>query len=82
MSPKVAGSLTRIAGLVAIATVASKVMGLVRQLLIADIYGSGEAYSSHNIAYIVPGFLLVLLGGAQRAVSQRHRQRDEKAPGA
>ena len=63
MSAKVAGSLTRIAGVVAIATALSKGMGLARQLLIADIYGSGEAYSSHNIAYIVPGFLLILLGG-------------------
>lgn len=63
MTSKVATSLTRIAGLVAIATALSKGMGLIRQLLIADIYGSGEAYSSHNIAYIVPGFLLVLLGG-------------------
>ena len=86
MSPKVAGSLTRIAGLVAIATVASKVMGLVRQLLIADIYGSGEAYSSHNIAYIVPGFLLVLLGGlngpfhsATVSVMKKRQEHDSKA---
>ncbi|MGK7910159.1 MAG: murein biosynthesis integral membrane protein MurJ [Synechococcus sp.] len=63
MSAKVASSLARIAGVVAIATTLSKGMGLVRQLMIADIYGSGEAYSSHNIAYIVPGFLLILLGG-------------------
>ncbi|WP_017327436.1 murein biosynthesis integral membrane protein MurJ [Synechococcus sp. PCC 7336] len=63
MSAKTAGSLTRIAGLVAIATAASKVMGLARQLLIADLFGAGEAYSAFGIAYILPGFLLVLLGG-------------------
>ncbi|MEL7085379.1 MAG: murein biosynthesis integral membrane protein MurJ [Cyanobacteria bacterium J06597_1] len=63
MSTKVAGSLARIAGVVFIATALSKGMGFGRQLLIAKIYGSGEIYSSHNIAYIVPGFLLILLGG-------------------
>jgi putative peptidoglycan lipid II flippase len=63
MSAKLAGSLTRVASIVAIATLLSKLMGAVRQLLIADAFGSGPDYSAFGVAYILPSFLFVLLGG-------------------
>ncbi|MFQ3584136.1 MAG: murein biosynthesis integral membrane protein MurJ [Cyanobacteriota bacterium] len=56
-------SLLSVAGLVAGATLLSKGMGFIRQALIAAVYGSGPEYSAFGVAYILPGFLLILLGG-------------------
>ena len=56
-------SLRRIALVVAVATALSKVAGLVRQLVIAAAFGVGIAYDAYNYAYVLPGFLLILLGG-------------------
>jgi putative peptidoglycan lipid II flippase len=56
-------SLRRIALIVAIATALSKVAGLVRQQVIAAAFGVGIAYDAYNYAYVLPGFLLILLGG-------------------
>ncbi len=56
-------SLKRIALVVTSGTLLSKAGGLVRQLVIASAFGVGAAYDAYNYAYILPGFLLVLLGG-------------------
>jgi putative peptidoglycan lipid II flippase len=56
-------SLRRIALIVAVATALSKVAGLVRQQVIAAAFGVGTAYDAYNYAYVLPGFLLILLGG-------------------
>ncbi|MCP9852934.1 murein biosynthesis integral membrane protein MurJ [Synechococcus sp. HJ21-Hayes] len=56
-------SLRRIALIVAVATALSKVAGLVRQQVIAAAFGVGIAYDAYNYAYVLPGFLLILLGG-------------------
>ena len=45
------------------ATALSKVAGLVRQQVIAAAFGVGIAYDAYNYAYVLPGFLLILLGG-------------------
>ena len=58
-----ARSLRRIALIVALATALSKVAGLVRQQVIAAAFGVGAAYDAYNYAYVLPGFLLILLGG-------------------
>jgi putative peptidoglycan lipid II flippase len=58
-----ARSLRRIALIVAVATALSKVAGLVRQQVIAAAFGVGAAYDAYNYAYVLPGFLLILLGG-------------------
>ncbi|MEO1002265.1 MAG: murein biosynthesis integral membrane protein MurJ [Cyanobacteria bacterium J06638_7] len=58
-----APSLRRIALIVAMATALSKVAGLVRQQVIAAAFGVGAAYDAYNYAYVLPGFLLILLGG-------------------
>jgi putative peptidoglycan lipid II flippase len=60
---KATRSLTGIAGIVAIATLISKLFGLVRQQAIAAIFGVGAAVDAYNYAYVIPGFLFVLLGG-------------------
>ncbi|MBI4781092.1 MAG: murein biosynthesis integral membrane protein MurJ [Oscillatoriophycideae cyanobacterium NC_groundwater_1537_Pr4_S-0.65um_50_18] len=62
-SPKPSRSLANIAGIVAIATLLSKVFGLFRQVAIAAAFGSRPAYGAYNFAYVIPGFLLILLGG-------------------
>ena len=56
-------SLRRIALIVAVATALSKVAGLLRQQVIAAAFGVGAAYDAYNYAYVLPGFLLILLGG-------------------
>jgi putative peptidoglycan lipid II flippase len=60
---KPARSLAGIAGIVAIATLISKLFGLVRQQAIAAAFGVGAAVDAYNYAYVIPGFLFVLLGG-------------------
>lgn len=60
---KTSRSLAGIAGIVAIATLISKVFGLVRQQAIAAAFGVGPAFDAYNYAYVIPGFLLILLGG-------------------
>lgn len=56
-------SLAGIAGIVAIATLISKFFGLLRSTCIAAVFGVGAVADAYNYAYIIPGFLLVLLGG-------------------
>jgi len=58
-----ARSLKRIALVVTYGTLLSKVGGLLRQLVIAAAFGVGAAYDAYNYAYVLPGFLLILLGG-------------------
>ena len=60
---KAARSLAGIAGIVAVATLISKVFGLVRQVAIAAAFGVGPAFDAYNYAYVIPGFLPILLGG-------------------
>lgn len=62
-SPKPVRSLAGIAGIVAAATLLSKVFGLLRQQAIAAAFGVGVAADAYNYAYVIPGFLLILLGG-------------------
>lgn len=45
------------------ATIISKLFGLVRQQAIAAEFGVGAAVDAYNYAYVIPGFLFVLLGG-------------------
>jgi len=44
-------------------TFLSKFIGFIRQLFIAGAYGVGIAYDAYNYAYIVPGFLIIIIGG-------------------
>ena len=63
MNNKSKKSLAGIAGIVAIATLISKVFGLVRELIVAAAFGVGPVVDAYAYAYVIPGFLLILLGG-------------------
>ncbi len=56
-------SFAGIAGIVALATLISKVFGLVREQLVAAAFGVGPIVNAYAYAYVIPGFLLILLGG-------------------
>ena len=56
-------SVGSIAKLVAIATLASKLFGLVREQVLAAAFGIGAVINAYAYAYIVPSFFLVMLGG-------------------
>ncbi len=79
-------SFAGIAGIVAIATLISKVVGLVRQLAIAAAFGVGAAATAYSYAYVIPGFLLILLGGVNGPLHSAvvsvlaKRRREEAAP--
>ncbi|MFM7438086.1 MAG: murein biosynthesis integral membrane protein MurJ, partial [Snowella sp.] len=62
-NPKKTRSLAGIAGIVAFATLISKIFGLVREQAIAAAFGVGPAVNAYAYAYVIPGFLLILLGG-------------------
>ncbi|NJL87974.1 MAG: murein biosynthesis integral membrane protein MurJ [Leptolyngbyaceae cyanobacterium SM1_1_3] len=47
----------------AIATLVSKIFGLLRQQGIAAAFAVGPVADAYSFAYVIPGFLLVLLGG-------------------
>ncbi|SRR5579884_662075 len=63
--PAVAASgLARTAGVIAVGTVASRLLGLVRDVLIAALFGATSAKSAFVIAYSLPFFIQRLfLGG-------------------
>ncbi|WP_107666767.1 murein biosynthesis integral membrane protein MurJ [Cyanothece sp. BG0011] len=63
INPKKSRSLVSIAGLVAVATLISKIFGLVREQAIAAAFGVGPVVNAYAYAYVIPGFLLILLGG-------------------
>ncbi len=56
-------SLAGIAGIVAVATLISKIFGLVREQIVAAAFGVGPVVNAYAYAYVIPGFLLILLGG-------------------
>lgn len=56
-------SLKNIAGIVAIATLVSKLFGLLRSTSMAAAFGVGAVANAFNYAYIIPGFLLIVVGG-------------------
>ena len=56
-------SLAGIAGIVAVATLVSKVFGLVREQVVAAAFGVGTVVNAYAYAYAIPGFLFVLIGG-------------------
>lgn len=55
--------LFKIAGFVGIITVISKIFGLIRDLVIAKVYGTTITADAYNFAYLLTGNALVLLGG-------------------
>ncbi|MHB8732406.1 MAG: murein biosynthesis integral membrane protein MurJ [bacterium] len=63
-----AGAIARSAGLIAAGTVASRVLGLVRDVLIAAIFGATSARSAFVIAYSLPFFVQRLFIGGTLSI--------------
>ena len=63
LNKKKSRSLIDIAGIVAFATLISKLFGLIREQSIAAAFGVGPVINSYSYAYVIPGFFLILLGG-------------------
>lgn len=56
-------SLGKTFSVVAILTVLSKVVGLVRDIVVAHAYGTGIVADAYNYAYLFTGNILILFGG-------------------
>ena len=56
-------TIKKIAFVVTLGTLLSKLGGMARQLVIAGAFGISASYDAYNYAYILPGFFLILLGG-------------------
>ena len=41
----------------------SKLAGCIRQIFIAAAFGIGITFDAFNYSYIIPGFLLIIIGG-------------------
>ena len=63
LNKKKSRSLIDIAGIVAFATLISKLFGLIREQSIAAAFGVGPVINAYSYAYVIPGFFLILLGG-------------------
>tara|TARA_Y100001978_G_scaffold78072_1_gene70028 strand:- start:1362 stop:2939 length:1578 start_codon:yes stop_codon:yes gene_type:complete len=48
---------------VSFGTLLSKIIGFLRQILIAATFGVGITYDAYNYAYIIPSFLIITIGG-------------------
>ena len=51
-------------GVIIIIGIASKILGFVREMVLANYYGATAAMDAYYIAYNIPGILLAGLGGA------------------
>ena len=86
-----AKGLLGIAGAIALVTLLSKVFGFGREVVIAAIFGASAAKDAYTIAYTLPAFALVMLGGltgpfhtaTQKLISAlRQRGQDQDVPSA
>lgn len=68
MAGKLAGklsgkSIASVAGVVAILILLAKSFGFIREIVIARAFGAGWERDAYNLAYQLPAFALILLGG-------------------
>jgi putative peptidoglycan lipid II flippase len=56
-------SLVSIARVVAIATLLSKVVGLIRQVIVSAAFGLGTVATAYSYSNVIPSFFFILLGG-------------------
>lgn len=55
--------LFKVVGFVGLVILASKILGLARDLVIAKVYGTSIVADAYNFAYLLTGNVLVLIGG-------------------
>ncbi len=80
-------SLVSIARVVAIATLLSKVVGLIRQVIVSAAFGLGTVATAYSYSNVIPSFFFILLGGINgpfhssvTSVLSRQKNRDKIAP--
>ncbi len=80
-------SLVSIARVVAIATLLSKIAGLIRQIIVSAAFGLGTVATAYSYAYVIPSFFFILLGGINgpfhssvTSVLSRQKDREKIAP--
>ncbi len=80
-------SLVSIARVVAIATLLSKVAGLVRQVIVSAAFGLGTVATAYSYSNVIPSFFFILLGGINgpfhssvTSVLSRQKDRNKIAP--
>lgn len=56
-------SLLRAAWLIAVVTIVSKLIGFIRDVVIADCYGASTVSDAYFYAYQIPALAIILLGG-------------------
>jgi putative peptidoglycan lipid II flippase len=85
-----AKGLLGIASAIALVTLFSKGVGFFREVVVADVFGPGMARDAYTIAYTLPAFALIMLGGltgpfhtaTQKIITTlRQRGHDEQIPG-
>ncbi|MDX2085188.1 MAG: murein biosynthesis integral membrane protein MurJ [Candidatus Melainabacteria bacterium] len=59
----VSGGFLQAAGLIAVATLLSKLLGLIRDWMIFNAYGASLVTDAYFAAFQIPSFALILLGG-------------------
>jgi putative peptidoglycan lipid II flippase len=55
--PRVSGAVARSAGLIGAATLTSRVLGLVREQVMAYLFGAGNAVDAFNVAFRIPNLV-------------------------
>ncbi len=61
--PKAKAGLGKIFGLVALLTIASKLAGLARDIIVLQFFGTSYINDAYNYAYLLTGNILILFGG-------------------
>jgi putative peptidoglycan lipid II flippase len=56
-APVISGKVARSAGLVGAATMTSRVLGLVREQVMAYLFGAGDAVDAFNVAFRIPNLI-------------------------
>ncbi len=56
-APRVSGKLARSAGLIGAATMTSRILGLVREQVMAYLFGAGDAVDAFNVAFRIPNLV-------------------------
>ena len=56
-------SVLRAAWLIAVVTIVSKLIGFIRDIVIANYYGASMVSDAYYYAYQIPSLSLILLGG-------------------
>lgn len=56
-------NLFKVAGLIAIITIISKIVGFGRDMVTTYVYGANQITDAYFLAYQIPSFALILLGG-------------------